>query len=44
MKLYADAFNGVVWRDDSQVDELHIRRAEVVRGGKAVVQITEVAA
>ena len=33
-----------VWRDDSQVDELHIRRAEVVRGGKAVVQITEVAA
>lgn len=33
-----------VWRDDSQVDELHIRRADVVRGGKAVVQITEVAA
>lgn len=33
-----------VWRDDSQVDELHIIRAEVVRGGKAVVQITEVEA
>ena len=31
-----------VWRDDSQVDELHITRSKVVQGGKAVVRIVEV--
>ena len=31
-----------VWRDDSQIDELHIHRREVVKGGKLVVRIEEV--
>jgi crossover junction endodeoxyribonuclease RusA len=32
-----------VWRDDSQVDDLHITRGPVERGGRAVVHIREVA-
>lgn len=30
-----------VWKDDSQIDELHLIRREVVRGGMVKVVITE---
>lgn len=31
-----------VWRDDSQVDELHIKRMGIIKGGKAIIRITEI--
>ena len=31
-----------VYRDDAQIDDLHIRRGEVVKGGLAVVEIEEI--
>ncbi|MFE8033830.1 RusA family crossover junction endodeoxyribonuclease [Thiohalocapsa marina] len=35
---------GGLWADDSQVDVLVIRRAEVLRGGAAIVRAQEIAA
>lgn len=43
IKAVLDALTSAkVWRDDSQVDELHVTRSKVVQGGKAVVRIVEV--
>ena len=33
---------GGMWHDDGQVDVLTLRRADVVRGGLAIVRVTEV--
>lgn len=30
-----------LWEDDSQIDDLHIRRGDIVPGGAAVVEVTE---
>ena len=32
-----------MWHDDGQVDVLTVRRAEVVRGGLAIVRVQEIA-
>lgn len=43
IKAVLDALTSAnVWRDDSQVDDLHVMRSKVVQGGKAVVRILEV--
>lgn len=33
-----------VWGDDSQIDDLHVLRGPVISGGKAVVEVSEMAA
>ena len=30
-----------VWNDDEQIDDLHVRRGDVIKGGKCVVSIKE---
>jgi len=30
-----------VWRDDSQIDELIVRRGAIISGGQAIIMITE---
>ena len=44
MKAAQDAltFAGV-WKDDSQIDELHVLRGEVIKCGRVVVEIKEIA-
>lgn len=42
MKALADALTHAgVWLDDEQLDEVHLIRGEVVKGGKVVVVVTE---
>lgn len=42
-KLLCDALTSAgVWLDDSQIDELHLIRREVVKGGMVKVVITEI--
>ena len=43
-KAVLDALTkGGMWHDDGQVDVLTVRRAEVVRGGLAIVRVQEIA-
>lgn len=43
IKSLADALTHAgVWLDDSQIDDLHIVRREVIKGGRIVVVITEI--
>ena len=43
-KAVLDALTkGGIWHDDGQVDVLTVRRAEVMRGGLAVVRVQEIA-
>lgn len=42
-KALLDALErGGVYEDDSQIDRLVVERGEVIKGGKAIVEITEV--
>lgn len=39
VKLIGDALNGIVWRDDSQISDLHVKR-RYIRAGQERVEIT----
>ena len=44
-KVPLDALtHAAVWEDDSQIDELYIRRDEIKKGGFITIQITELQA
>lgn len=44
-KAILDALTkGCIWDDDHQVDELHVKRGQVIKGGKAVVVVSSVEA
>jgi crossover junction endodeoxyribonuclease RusA len=40
-KILLDSLTGIVWKDDSQIDILTISRDEIIKGGKAVINIRE---
>ena len=43
LKIVFDAVtNSGTWDDDSQVDEIHIKRGEIIKGGTCVVTIEEI--
>ena len=45
MKALADALTHAgVWLDDEQLDEVHLIRGEVIKGGRVVVVVTEMEA
>ncbi len=41
-KALWDSMKGLVYLDDSQVDDFRVVRREVVRGGKVVVRVREI--
>ncbi len=38
LKLLLDAMNGILWSDDSQIDDLHIVRCERSQAGSVIVE------
>jgi len=42
-KALLDAFSGIVYEDDSQIDDIHQKRGEVIgKPGKVVVRVVEI--
>ncbi len=43
VKLIGDALNGIIWRDDSQIVDLHVARRFSTEGERTVVSVHRLA-